>query len=65
MKDRKVHRGWPGSAAVIGAGTMGLGVAESFAGAGISVRLADATPELTRQAKEQLVKRTRGHAKRA
>ena len=62
MEDRRVHRGWPGSAAVIGAGTMGLGVAESFAAAGISVRLADATPELTRQAKEQLVERTRGHA---
>src|ERR671911_2314947 len=41
---------------------MGLGVAESFAAASISVRLADATPELTRQAKEQLVERTRGHA---
>jgi len=41
---------------------MGLGVAESFAAAGIGVRLADATPELTRQAKEQLVERTRGHA---
>ena len=62
MRDRRVHRGWPGSAAVIGAGTVRLGVAESFAAAGISVRLADATPELTRQAKEQLVERTRGHA---
>lgn len=41
---------------------MGLGVAESFTAAGIGVRLADATPELTRQAKEQLVERTRGHA---
>jgi 3-hydroxybutyryl-CoA dehydrogenase len=62
LEDRRVHRGWPGSAAVIGAGTMGLGVAESFAAAGISVRLADATSELARQAKEQLVERTRGHA---
>jgi 3-hydroxybutyryl-CoA dehydrogenase len=41
---------------------MGLGVAESFAAAGISVRLTDATPELARQAKDQLVERTRGHA---
>jgi 3-hydroxybutyryl-CoA dehydrogenase len=62
LRDRRVHRGWPGSAAVIGAGTMGLGVARSFAAAGIGVRLVDATPELTRQAKEQLVERTRVHA---
>ncbi len=41
---------------------MGLGVAESFASAGISVYLADATPDLTWQAKEQLVERARGHA---
>jgi 3-hydroxybutyryl-CoA dehydrogenase len=55
-------RGWPRSAAVIGAGTMGLGVAECFAGAGISVRLTDATPELTHRAKERLVERARRHA---
>ena len=65
MKDRRVHRGWPGSAAVIGAGTMGLGVAESFAAAGISVHLADATADLTWQAKEQLVERARGMRRRA
>jgi 3-hydroxybutyryl-CoA dehydrogenase len=41
---------------------MGLGVAECFAAAGIEVRLTDATPELTRRAKEQLVERARGHA---
>ena len=41
---------------------MGLGVAECFAAAGIGVRLTDATPDLTRQAKEQLVERARGHA---
>jgi 3-hydroxybutyryl-CoA dehydrogenase len=40
---------------------MGLGVAECFAAAGIGVRLTDATPELTRKAKEQLVERARGH----
>ncbi len=49
-------------AAVVGAGTMGLGVAECFAAAGIRVVLTDATPELTREAKEQLVRRARGHA---
>jgi 3-hydroxybutyryl-CoA dehydrogenase len=41
---------------------MGLGVAECFAAAGIGVRLTDATPDLTRQAKERLVERARGHA---
>jgi 3-hydroxybutyryl-CoA dehydrogenase len=53
---------WPLTAAVIGAGTMGLGVAECFAAAGITVRLADATPELAREAKERLLLRARGHA---
>ena len=32
-------RGWPRSTAIIGAGAMGLGVAESFAVAGTAVRL--------------------------
>jgi 3-hydroxybutyryl-CoA dehydrogenase len=53
---------WPRSAAIIGAGTMGLGVAECFAAAGLGVRLADATPELAREARERLVQRARGHA---
>ncbi len=56
------HEGWPQTVAVVGAGTMGLGVAECFAAAGINVRLTDATPDLTRRAKEQLVQRARGHA---
>lgn len=54
-------RGWPRSAAIIGAGTMGLGVAEAFASAGIRVCISDATLDLTRQAKENLVARVRGH----
>ena len=62
MEERDSHRGWPRAAAVIGAGTMGLGVAECFAAAGVRVVLTDATPELTREAKEQLVRRARGHA---
>jgi 3-hydroxybutyryl-CoA dehydrogenase len=41
---------------------MGLGVAECFAAAGIRVLLMDATPELTREAKQQLARRARGHA---
>jgi 3-hydroxybutyryl-CoA dehydrogenase len=56
------HEGWPQTVAVVGAGTMGLGVAECFAAAGISVRLTDATPDLTRRAKERLGERARGHA---
>lgn len=40
---------------------MGLGVAESFIAAGLSVRLIDAAPELTRQARERLDARVRGH----
>jgi 3-hydroxybutyryl-CoA dehydrogenase len=47
---------------VVGSGTMGLGVAECFAAAGIRVVLTDATPELTREAKARLVRRARGHA---
>ncbi len=62
MEERESHEGWPREIAIIGAGTMGLGVAECFAAAGIGVRLTDATPELTREAKERLVERARGHA---
>src|SRR5215210_595575 len=62
MEEQDSYRGWPRAAAVIGAGTTGLGVAECFAAAGIRVRLTDATPELTRKAKSRLVRRARGHA---
>jgi 3-hydroxybutyryl-CoA dehydrogenase len=62
VEERRSHQGWPRGAAVIGAGTMGLGVAECFAAAGIRVLLTDATPELTREAKRRLVQRARGHA---
>ena len=53
---------WPRNAAIIGAGTMGLGVAETFAATGIPTRISDVTPELTRQAKDRLVERARRHA---
>ncbi|MGH3148424.1 MAG: 3-hydroxyacyl-CoA dehydrogenase family protein [Rubrobacter sp.] len=62
MEDWGTYWGWPGTVAVVGAGTMGLGVAECFAAAGLRVRLTDATPDLTLQAKERLVARARGHA---
>jgi len=52
---------WPGGVAVIGAGTMGLGIAEAFAVAGLPVRLAEATPALARQARDRLRERVAGH----
>ena len=53
---------WPRSVAIIGAGTMGLGVGEYFAAAGVEgIRFTEATPELARQAPERLVRRVRGH----
>ena len=55
------NREWPRLAAVLGAGTMGLGIAESFVASGIEVCLLDATPELTQQAHGRLVRRVRGH----
>ena len=47
--------------AVLGGGTMGGGIAGHFARAGLTVRLADASPELTAQALERLQQRTAGH----
>ena len=54
--------GRPRSVAIIGAGTMGLGVAECFAAAGVEgIRLSEATPELAQKARERLVQRVSGH----
>jgi 3-hydroxybutyryl-CoA dehydrogenase len=53
---------WPRSAAIVGAGTMGLGVAESWIAAGVAVKLVDASPEQTRQAHAQLARRVQRHA---
>jgi 3-hydroxybutyryl-CoA dehydrogenase len=53
---------WPSSAAIIGAGTMGLGVAESWLAAGVSIRLIDMSPAHTRRAHAQLARRVQGHA---
>jgi 3-hydroxybutyryl-CoA dehydrogenase len=47
--------------AIIGAGTMGLGVAECWLAAGVPVRLSDATPEATASAGTGLAERVRGH----
>ena len=46
--------------AIIGAGTMGLGVAERFATAGLDVTLIDETPALSRRALDRLRERARG-----
>jgi len=48
--------------AVIGAGRMGLGIAETFTLAGVPVVLADATPELAWAATGRLLERMRAHA---
>ena len=48
---------------MLGGGTMGGGIAGHFARAGLTVRLADASPELTEQAIERLRQRTAGHVK--
>jgi 3-hydroxybutyryl-CoA dehydrogenase len=47
--------------AVLGGGTMGGGIAGHLARAGLEVRLADASPELTEQALERLRRRTAAH----
>jgi 3-hydroxybutyryl-CoA dehydrogenase len=53
---------WPRRAAIVGAGTMGLGVAEAWIAAGVSVTLVDATPEQTQLALAQLAQRVQQHA---
>jgi len=66
MKEGEMTTGeamaWPKTVAVIGAGTMGLGVAEQFAAAGLTVRITDRSPEATAQAHDRLMQRVRGHA---
>ena len=57
----ETSQSWPTQIAIIGAGTMGLGIAEQFALAGHRVLITDATPELARQAKQKLVARVSGH----
>lgn len=52
---------WPGSAAVVGAGRMGGGIAALFAVAGLQVRIVDADPAQTRQSFERLQRRVAAH----
>lgn len=51
----------PQRVAIIGAGTMGLGIAECFALAGMDVVLIDASPELSELALKRLARRVRAH----
>jgi 3-hydroxybutyryl-CoA dehydrogenase len=53
---------WPATVAVVGGGRMGGGIAEAFAAGGLTVRISDATPELSRTARERVIERARGHA---
>ena len=46
---------WPSRVAVVGAGTMGIGIAHVFASSGIPTVLADATPELSDAARDRAV----------
>jgi len=52
---------WPRRAAIIGAGTMGLGVAESWLAAGVALTLVDVAPEQTRLAHARLAQRVQKH----
>lgn len=51
----------PRTVAIVGAGTMGLGIAEYFAHAGLQVALSSSTPERTRSARDQLLVRVQRH----
>ncbi len=51
----------PQRATIIGAGTMGLGIAQCFAVVGLDVVLIDASPELSDLALKRLARRVRAH----
>lgn len=46
---------WPSRVAIVGAGTMGVGISHVFAASGIATVLVDATPELGEAARERAV----------
>ena len=49
-------------ATIVGAGRMGVGIAENFLIGGLTVRFTDANPEMTHASRERLIERMRGHA---
>ena len=46
---------WPSRVAVVGAGTMGVGISHVFASSGIPTVLVDATPELSDAARSRAI----------
>lgn len=48
-------RSWPSRVAIVGAGTMGVGIAHVFAASGIATALVDATPEQSEAARSRAV----------
>ncbi|MDP8978537.1 MAG: 3-hydroxyacyl-CoA dehydrogenase NAD-binding domain-containing protein, partial [Actinomycetota bacterium] len=55
-------RAWTSPVAVVGLGTMGLGIAEALCLAGMEVRVVDDSPEQTRRGREALRRRVGAHA---
>ena len=53
--------GWPEIVAVVGGGRMGSGIAEALLAGGVTVRITDASPELSVQARQRVIDRTRSH----
>lgn len=51
--------GWPDVVAVVGGGRMGSGIAEAFVAGGLTVRIADAGPELSTEARQRVIDRAR------
>lgn len=49
------ERAWPSGVAVVGAGTMGVGISHVFAASGIETVLVDASPELSEAARARSV----------
>ena len=52
---------WPRVVAVVGGGRMGSGIAEAFCAGDLDVRITDADPERSAQARERVIKRARTH----
>jgi len=55
-------RAWPSRVAIVGAGTIGVGISHVFAASGITTVLVDATPELSQaQAEKPIDRRDRAY----
>lgn len=49
------ERAWPSRVAIVGAGTMGIGISHIFAASGIATVLVDATPDQSQAARERSI----------